>query len=66
MIKQAPGHLLKIKGNTMADKFYKETKKHEKAEHKEMMQLRSGVFELKKELKKHEGEPMNKAHPMKK
>ena len=31
---------------------YKETKKHEKAEHKEMMQLRSGVFELKKELKK--------------
>jgi hypothetical protein len=50
----------------MADKFFKETKKHEKAEHKEMMQLRSGVFELKKELKKHEGEPMNKAHPMKK
>ena len=42
---------------------YKETKKHEKAEHKEMMQLRSGVFELKKELKKHESEPMSKAHP---
>lgn len=47
----------------MADKFYKETKSHEKAEHKEMMQLRSGVFELKRELKKHEKEPMNKAHP---
>ncbi len=64
MIKKAHG-LLK-QGNKTADKFYKETKKHEKAEHKEMMQLRSGVFELKKELKKHEGEPMNKAHPMKK
>ena len=44
----------------------KETKKQQKQENKEMMQLRSGVFELKKELKKHEGEPMNKAHPMKK
>lgn len=47
----------------MADKFYKETKKHEKAEHKEMMTLRNGVFELKRELKKHESEPMEKAHP---
>jgi hypothetical protein len=28
-----------------------------------MIQLRSGLFELKKELKKHEKEPMNKAHP---
>jgi hypothetical protein len=50
----------------MADKFYKETKAHEKAEHKEMLQLRNGVFELKKELRKHEKEPMNKAHPAKK
>jgi hypothetical protein len=50
----------------MADKFYKETKKHEKSEHKEMMQLRSGIFELKSKLKKHESEPMNKAHPAKK
>ena len=47
----------------MADKFYKETKSHEKAEHKEMLQLRNGVYELKRELKKHEKEPMNKAHP---
>jgi hypothetical protein len=50
----------------MADKFYKETKAHEKAEKKEVMQLRNGVYELKRELKKHEKEPMNKAHPMKK
>ena len=50
----------------MADKFYKETKSHEKAEHKEMLQLRNGVYELKRELRKHESEPMNKAHPIKK
>lgn len=57
----------------MADKFYKETKseekrenKHEKREHKEIMTLRNGVYELKQELKKHEMEPMNKAHPMRK
>ena len=55
----------------MADKFYKETKaeekredKHEKKEHKEIISLRNGVYELKTELKKHEKEPMNKAHPM--
>lgn len=50
----------------MADKFFKETKAHEKSEHKEMLQLRNGVYELKRELKKHEKEPMNKAHPAKK
>jgi hypothetical protein len=45
---------------------YKETKAHEKREHKEQITLRNTVYELKRELKKHEGEPMNKAHPMKK
>lgn len=50
----------------MADKFYKETKEQQKKENKEMMQLRNGVYELKRELRKHEKEPMNKAHPMKK
>ena len=43
----------------------KETKKEQKREDKEMIQLRNGLFELKKELKKHESEPMNKAHPAK-
>lgn len=43
----------------------KETKKEEKRENKEIIQLRNGLFELKKELKKHESEPMNKAHPAK-
>ena len=43
----------------------KETKKEEKREDKEIIQLRNGLFELKKELKKHESEPMNKAHPAK-
>jgi len=43
-----------------------ESKAMQKKEDKQMMQLRSGVFELKRELKKHEGKPMNKAHPMKK
>ena len=41
----------------------KETKKEQKREDKEMLQLRNGVFEVKRELKKHESEPMNKAHP---
>jgi hypothetical protein len=40
-----------------------ESKAMQKKEDKQFMQLRSGVFELKRELKKHEGEPMNKAHP---
>ena len=41
----------------------KETKKEEKRENKEIIQLRNGIFEVKRELKKHESEPMNKAHP---
>jgi len=40
-----------------------ESKSMQKKENKQMIQLRSGLFELKKELKKHENEPMNKAHP---
>jgi hypothetical protein len=43
-----------------------ESKATQKREDKQMIQLRNGLFELKKELKKHEKEPMNKAHPMKK
>lgn len=41
----------------------KESKAMQKKEDKQMIQMRSGLFELKKELKKHEGKPMNKAHP---
>ncbi len=44
----------------------KESKAMQKREDKEMITLRNGIFEVKKELKKHEKEPMNKAHPMKK
>ena len=40
-------------------------KQCKKKEDKQMIQLRSGLFELKRELKKHEKEPMNKAHPTK-
>lgn len=43
-----------------------ESKAMQKKENKQMIQLRNGVYELKKELRKHEKEPMNKAHPMKK
>jgi hypothetical protein len=43
-----------------------ESKTTQKREDKEMIQLRNGIFEVKRELKKHESEPMNKAHPMKK
>jgi len=43
-----------------------ESKTMQKKENKQMIQMRSGIFELKRELKKHESEPMNKAHPMKK
>ena len=42
-----------------------ESKATQKREDKQMIQLRNGLFELKKELKKHEKEPMNKAHPTK-
>ena len=41
----------------------KESKAMQKKEDKQMIQMRSGLFELKKELKKHEGKPINKAHP---
>jgi hypothetical protein len=43
-----------------------ESKAMQKKEDKQMIQMRSGLFELKRELKKHEGKPINKAHPMKK
>jgi len=43
-----------------------ESKAMQKKVDKQMIQMRSGLFELKRELKKHEGKPMNKAHPMKK
>jgi len=43
-----------------------ESKAMQKKEDKQMIQMRSGLFELKRELKKHEKEPINKAHPMKK
>ena len=49
----------------MADKFFKETKAHERREDKEQITLRNTVYQLKKELKKHESEPMGKAHPAK-
>lgn len=49
----------------MADKFFKETKAHERREDKEQITLRNTVYDLKKELKKHEKEPMGKAHPAK-
>jgi hypothetical protein len=42
-----------------------ESKATQKRENKQMIQLRSGLFELKRELKKHENEPMSKAHPAK-
>ena len=45
---------------------YKETKAHEKREEAETIKLRNAVYEVKKELKKHESEPMSKAHKAKK
>lgn len=41
----------------------KESKKHEKREEAQMIKLRNAVYEVKQELKKHEKEPMSKAHP---
>ena len=35
----------------------------QQSEDKQFIQLRHGIFELKRELKKHEKEPINKAHP---
>jgi len=43
-----------------------ESKATQKREDKEFMQLRHGLVEVKRELKKHESLPMNKAHPQKK
>ena len=40
-----------------------ESKAMQKKENKQMIQLRNGLYELKKDLKKHESQPMNKAHP---
>ena len=42
-----------------------ESKATQKREDKQMIQLRNGIFEVKRELKKHEREPMSKAHPAK-
>jgi hypothetical protein len=44
-------------------KHEKESKSMQKRENKEMITLRNGIFEVKRELKKHEKEPMDKAHP---
>jgi len=41
----------------------KESKSMQKRENKEMITLRNGIFEVKRELRKHEKEPMDKAHP---
>ena len=41
----------------------KELKSMQNREDKEIITLRNGVFELKRELRKHEKEPMDKAHP---
>jgi len=43
----------------------KESKEVQKREEMQMIKLRNAVYEVKQELKKHEKEPMNKAHPMK-
>lgn len=39
-----------------------ESKVTQKREDKEMIQLHNGLFELKRELKKHEALPASKAH----
>jgi hypothetical protein len=43
-----------------------ESKAMQKKEDQQQITLRNTVYNLKKELKKHESEPMNKAHPAKK
>jgi hypothetical protein len=40
-----------------------ESKKQQKREETQMIKLRNSVYEVKQELKKHEKEPMSKAHP---
>jgi hypothetical protein len=44
----------------------KESKAVQKREEAQVIKLRNAVYQVKQELKKHEKEPMNKAHPMKK
>ena len=43
-----------------------ESKSQQKREDKEFLNLRNGIVEVKRELKKHESMPMYKAHPQKK
>jgi hypothetical protein len=50
----------------MGAKVEMESKGMQKREDKQMIQLRHGVIEVKKELAKHEKTPMAKAHPQKK
>jgi hypothetical protein len=40
-----------------------ESKKQQKREETQIINLRNSVYEVKQELKKHEKEPMSKAHP---
>ena len=40
-----------------------ESKKQQKREEAQVIKLRNAVYEFGKELKKHESEPMSKAHP---
>jgi hypothetical protein len=42
-----------------------ESKSEQKREDKQVMQLRHGIVEVKRELKQHEKLPMTKAHPQK-
>ena len=42
-----------------------ESKSEQKNENKQVMQLRHGIVEVKRELKHHEKLPMTKAHPQK-
>ena len=40
-----------------------ESKKQQKREETQIINLRNAVYEVKQDLKKHEKEPMSKAHP---
>jgi hypothetical protein len=40
-----------------------ESKKQQKREETQIINLRNAVYEVKQELKKHEKKPMSKAHP---
>jgi hypothetical protein len=40
-----------------------ESKKQQKREETQIINLRNAVYEVKQKLKKHEKEPMSKAHP---